>query len=82
MLISFFRFRFDIYELYSIFLYVGNSFENVPQLHRLRPNGMKLSEFVGLVPVSIVVYLKNFENLTKGSKWGAQFEISRRKPGF
>ncbi|CAF3978319.1 unnamed protein product, partial [Rotaria sp. Silwood1] len=32
---------------------MGYSFENVPQLHRLHANPMKLSEFVGLVPVSI-----------------------------
>ncbi len=34
---------------------MGYFLENVPQLHRLSANGMKLSEFVGLVNVSIVV---------------------------
>jgi hypothetical protein len=43
---------------------------------------MKLSEFVELVPVSIAVHLKNFENLTKGPKWGAQFGVSQPKSDF
>ena len=33
----------------------GNSFDSVPQLDRLLPNGLKLSEFVGLVTLSIAV---------------------------
>jgi hypothetical protein len=47
---------------------MGYSFENVPQLHRLSANGMKLSEFIGLVNVSIAVDLKSFKNLAKMSK--------------
>ena len=43
---------------------------------------MKLSELVGLVPVSIGVGSKKFENLAKGSKWGAQFGVSQPKPDF
>jgi hypothetical protein len=31
---------------------------------------MKLSELLGLVPVSIPVGSKKIENLVKGSKWG------------
>ncbi len=49
---------------------MGDSFENVPQLHRLPPNGMKLSELAGLWPVSIYVGSKKFENLAKGSHRG------------
>ncbi len=33
----------------------GDSSENVPQLHRLPLNGMKLSGLIGLGPVSIDV---------------------------
>jgi hypothetical protein len=47
---------------------MGDSFENVPQLHRLSQNGMKLSAFVGLEPVSIDVGPKNFQSLAKGSR--------------
>ena len=43
---------------------------------------MKLSEFVGLVPVSIAVHLKKFEKLAKGPKWGPQFGVSQPKSDF
>ena len=33
----------------------GNSLDSVPQFDRLLPTGMKLSEFVGLVTLSIAV---------------------------
>jgi hypothetical protein len=38
---------------------------------------MKLSELVGLVPVSIVISSKKIENLVKVFKWGRQDEISQ-----
>ena len=48
-------------------------YQNLDSLHQ---NGRKLSEFVGLVPVSTAAHLKKFENYAKGSKWGTQFVIS------
>jgi hypothetical protein len=47
------------------------SFENVPQLHRSSANGMKLSEFVGLVNVSIAVDLKALKTLQRGINRGS-----------
>ncbi len=61
---------------------MGSSFESVPQLHRLHPNRIKLSEFVGLVPVSIAKHLKIFENLAKEPKWGPRFGVSQPKSDF
>ena len=37
-------------------------------LHRLHQNGMKLSELIGLAPVSIAIGSKEIENLVKGFK--------------
>ncbi len=56
---------------------LGYSSEDVPQLHRLASNAMKLPEFVGLVNVSIAVDLKSFKNLAKRSKSGRQFRVSQ-----
>ncbi len=41
-------------------------------LHRLHQNGMKLSELVGLAPVSITVGSKKIANLVKVFRWGGQ----------
>ena len=41
-------------------------------LHRLHQNGMKLSELIGLAPVSIAIGSTKIENLVKGSEWGDQ----------
>ena len=43
---------------------------------------MKLSEFVGLVNVSIAVDLQTFKNLAKRFKSGAQVGVSQSKIGF
>ncbi len=44
-------------------------------LHWLHQNGMKLSELVGLAPVSITVGSKKIANRVKVSKWGDKTEL-------
>ncbi len=61
---------------------MGYSFGNVPQLHRLSANGMKLCGFVELVNVSIAVDLKSFKNLANRSKSGGQVRVSQSKIDF
>ena len=41
---------------------MGSSFGNVPQLHRLHPNGMKLSELVELDILISKIIFKKFKN--------------------
>jgi len=42
---------------------MGDSFENVPQLYRLPPDRMKLSELIGLRPVRSIHVQKNLKTL-------------------
>ena len=58
---------------------MGYSFGNVPQLHRLSANGMKLCGIVGLVNVSIAVDLKSSKNLANRSKSGDKLESTSQK---